>query len=178
MSQRITIQVTNKIAKCSPDLPVVCGNSDYIADFIFDKEWDEFEIKTARFKINNTYTDVVFTGTACPMPIIRNAKFVWVGVFAGDLSTTTPAIVHCRPSILDGTEIPEPPTEDVYNQILKVLNGTIGNLDNLLTNDKSSLVAAVNEIVGRIVELENGQVVNVTTATLGIATIGQLKLGT
>ena len=43
-----------------------------------------------------------------------------VGVFAGDLSTSTPAIVHCKPSILDGEDVPAPPREDVYSQIVEL----------------------------------------------------------
>ena len=118
MSQRISVQVRNKIATCLTDIPVVCGNSDYIVDFDFDEKWDRYEIKTARFRTNGEYTDVVFEGNACPMPIISNSKIVWIGVFAGDLFTSTPAIVHCKPSILDGEGVPADPTPDVYTQIM------------------------------------------------------------
>lgn len=122
MSQRIQIQILDKIATCLTELPVVCGNSDYEVEFAFDKEWEEHLVKTARFKVNGEYTDVVFEGNVCPMPIISNAKVVWVGVFAGNLETSTPAIVHCKSSILDGDDIPAPPKEDVYNQIIMLLN--------------------------------------------------------
>jgi hypothetical protein len=106
---------------------VICGNSDYIVDFVFDSEWDLLPIKTARFKVNGEYTDVVFEGNSCSMPIIYDAKTIWVGVFAGNLSTTSPAIVYCKPSILDGTQVPAPPREDVYNQIIEILNNqTLG----------------------------------------------------
>lgn len=132
MAQRITIEIKNKIAKRLTEVPVVCGNSDYIAEFIFDEEWNAFDIKTARFKINNEYVDVVFAGKDCPMPIVSNAKFIQVGVFAGDLATTTPAIVLCSPSILDGTEIPQAPSEDVYNQIMKLLNDTAEGLEEFM----------------------------------------------
>lgn len=118
MSQRIRIQIDKKIATCLTELPVVCGNSDYEVVFEFDKEWGEHSIKTARFRTNGEYTDVVFEGNICNMPIISNAKIVWIGVFAGELSTSTPAIVHCKPSILDGEGVPAPPRENVYSQIL------------------------------------------------------------
>lgn len=118
MSQRITIQILDKIATCLTELPVVCGNSDYECEFKFDKEWEAHSIKTARFKVNGAYTDVVFEGNVCNMPIISDAKIVWIGVFAGELSTSTPAIVHCKPSILDGEDTPAPPREDVYSQII------------------------------------------------------------
>lgn len=78
MSQRITIRIIEKIANCLTALPIVCGNSDYEVEFIFDEEWDEHSIKTARFRTNGKYTDVVFEGNICKMPIISNAKIVWV----------------------------------------------------------------------------------------------------
>ena len=118
MSQRITIQIIDKIATCLTELPVVCGNSDYECEFLFDEEWEQHSIKTARFKVNGDYTDVVFEGNICNMPIISDAKIVWIGVFAGELSTSTPAIVHCKHSILDGEDTPAPPREDVYSQIV------------------------------------------------------------
>lgn len=118
MGQRITIQIVDKIANCLTELPVVCGNSDYEVEFRFDEEWNDHSIKTARFRVNGEYTDVVFEGNVCNMPIISNAKIVWIGVFAGELSTSTPAIVYCKPSILDGEDVPAPPREDVYSQII------------------------------------------------------------
>ena len=133
MSQRITIEIKKKIATCLTELPIVCGNSDYIADFVFDEEWDKHSTKTARFKTSLGYTDVIFTGNSCSMPIISNTKIVWVGVFAGDLSTSTPAIVHCKPSILDGEDIPAPPTENVYAQIIGELEKTYGILGDIST---------------------------------------------
>ena len=125
MSQRITIEIKNKIARCLTELPIVCGNSDYIADFLFDEEWNDHSIKTARFKINGEYIDVVFTGNECEIPIISDAKMVWMGVFAGELATTTPALVYCRPSILDGEDVPAPPREDVYSQIMTICEEAI-----------------------------------------------------
>lgn len=125
MSQRITIQITKKIATCLTELPIVCGNSDYECEFIFDEEWDKNSIKTARFKWNGEYADAVFEGSVCKMPIISSAKIVWIGVFAGELSTSTPAIVHCKPSILDGEDTPAPPREDVYSQILSMYNEVV-----------------------------------------------------
>jgi len=145
MAQRITIQISNKIATCLSELPVVCGNSDYIIDFLFDEEWNEHFVKTARFRTNGEYTDVVFEGNECPMPIISNSKVMWVGVFAGNLSTSTPAIVHCKPSILDEDGIPSAPLEDVYAQILELLNESRGSATALITINGSKLKFFVGE---------------------------------
>ena len=125
MSQRISIQIIDKIATCLTELPIVCGNSDYIAEFNFDEEWDSHLVKTARFKVNGEYTDVVFEGNECPIPIIPDAKIVWIGVFAGNLSTSTPAIVYCKRSILGGEDVPAPPREDVYSQIIALCEDAV-----------------------------------------------------
>jgi len=65
----------------------------------------------------------------------------------------------------------------VFSQTQIIPNGNSENLNDLLTNDKSSLVAAINELVLRVAALEKGNPVQPTTATLGAATLGSLKLG-
>ena len=126
MSQRITIEIKDKIATCLSELPVVCGNSDYVVDFVFDEEWDIHDVKTAIFVVNGKSIPQVFAGTACPVPVIQNTLIAWVGVFAGTiddgtLSTTTPALVKCIPCITDGENVPPPPADDVYNQIIGLI---------------------------------------------------------
>lgn len=130
MSQRITIEIKDKIATCLTELPVVCGNSDYVVDFVFDEEWNAHDVKTAIFVVNGKATYQVFAGTACPVPVIQNTLIAWVGVFAGTvndgtLSTSTPALVKCIPCITDGDNVPLPPPDDVYNQIIDLINSGI-----------------------------------------------------
>ena len=115
----LTIGVRNKVAE-SPTAHIVCGNSDYIIEFNFDEEWDSHETKTARFIYDGKQADVIFTGNTCPVPIITNARVCMVGVFAGDLQTTTPALIECEPSILCGSGVPADPTPDVYAQLLEM----------------------------------------------------------
>lgn len=119
----INIIVREKIAQAVGDTHIVCGNSDYTAVFDFDAEWDAYETKTARFIWNGKYTDVVFTGTKCPVPVITGAFGVLVGVYAGDLHTTTAATVDTEISILCRNGLPADPPPDVYAQIIAKLNG-------------------------------------------------------
>ena len=98
------VVVNNKIATYTArDGHIVCGNSDYSLNFTFDSEWDEVDTKTARFIWNGKYYDAEFTGTECVVPIINDADEVTVGVYAGSLTTTTPASIPCEKSILCGT---------------------------------------------------------------------------
>ena len=120
---KINIIVRKKIAQAVGDTHIVCGNSDYTAVFDFDEEWDAYETKTARFIWNGKYTDVVFSGSECPIPVILDAFGVLVGVYAGDLHTTTAATVDTEKSILCRNGIPTEPKPDVYAQLLERLNG-------------------------------------------------------
>ena len=122
MEKVINVTVREKIA--TADMTVyVCGNSDFVIAFDFDQEWDEYDVKTARFKHNGKDTDVVFSGNTCKVPIISNTYGIEVGVYAGNLCTTTPAYVAATKSILCGGGVPADPPNDVYNQIMGILNG-------------------------------------------------------
>lgn len=84
------------------DGSIVCGNNDYTIKFTFDSEWEKYTEKTARFIWNGRYYDQVFQGDTCAVPIITNADEVMVGVYAGELNTTTRAHIPCERSILCG----------------------------------------------------------------------------
>ena len=119
----INVQIDDKIATVVGDPLYVCGNSDYIVRFTFDAEWADHEAKTARFiKSNKEHVDVPFTGNQCAVPILENTLQVRIGVYAGNLCTTTPAIVNAQRSILCGSGTPADPPDDVYNQLMVKLN--------------------------------------------------------
>lgn len=128
MPEMMNITVRNKIATKTDNVAYVCGNSDYVINFDFDSEWDAYDTKTARFARDGQYTDVVFTGNQCNVPIITNTYAFHVGVFAGDLHTTTAARVPCRKSILCGSGAPANPTPDVYDQLMELIKG-LGGVD-------------------------------------------------
>jgi hypothetical protein len=100
----IRITVTNKIAVAPAGTKIVCGNSDYRLIFDFDSRWAAEKTKTVRFVWNSkgrTYhKDVPMDGDTLNMPVISNTLAVLVGVYAGNLRTTTPVKIHCEPSIL------------------------------------------------------------------------------
>ena len=119
------IDVAEKVARVIGSPVIICGNSDYTIRFTFDAEWLDQPAKTARFKWVRggilEYEDVVFTGSTVAVPVLSNTTAVQVGVYAGELQTTTPARVPCIRSILcGGGTHPEPP-QDVYLQLLEML---------------------------------------------------------
>lgn len=121
----INITVREKIAHTISDTCIVCGNSDYVAIFDFDAEWDAYATKTARFIWGGTFTDVPFTGNECPVPVIPDAVSVLVGVYAGDLHTTTAAAVGVRRSILGGSEAEAEVSHEIKDTFGKMLAGKI-----------------------------------------------------
>ena len=123
--KRIEISVENLVAWQTNSIDYVCGNSEFVVGFVFDTEWNEFETKTARFIHGGEYTDIVFTGTECKVPVVLNATRMEVGVFAGDLRTTTPACVKCRKSVLCDSGTPENPVPDVYAQLIEMISNGV-----------------------------------------------------
>lgn len=121
----IDITVRDKIAQAQGSPEIVCGNSDYTVTFDLDAEWDAYDIKTAQFKffengVPRCY-EVAFTGDSVPVPAVYDTGELLIGVYAGDIRTSTPARVPCLPCISDGT-IPHPdPPPDVYQQLLALL---------------------------------------------------------
>lgn len=116
----INVTVRGKIARAEGRARVVCGNSDYAVRFDFDAEWEVYDLKTARFVTEDgSYTDVQFEGSDCTIPILRNTRTLLVGVFAGNLRTTTAALIHAVPCITDPDGTPADPTPDVYAQLME-----------------------------------------------------------
>ena len=141
MNNTINVVVKNKIAVTVDDTLYICGNSGFVINFDFDAEWADFDVKTARFiSENGSYQDVVFKGNQCPMPILSNTYNIKVGVFAGDLQTTTPAMISAKKSILCGVGTPETPKEDVYAQIMELLQ-------DIEIIDRETIAEAVAEAV-------------------------------
>lgn len=154
----IEVNVSNKIAKLKDRSIVgVCDNSDYVIHFNFDDEWNTYATKTARFKWSDEYTDVVFDGTDCPMPIINDTLRVEIGVYAGELRTTTAAVLYMKKSILSGDGSPADPAPDVYAQIMDKLN----TLDSVTpaTTEKLGLIK-----VGENLKITQDGVLSVDTA--------------
>lgn len=124
----INIMIKNKIATKSNNVTYICDNSDYVINFDFDDEWDAYDTKTARFAYGGQYTDIIFVGNQCNVPVITNTYAFHIGVFAGDLHTTTPVRVPCRKSILSSASLHVDPTPDVYDQLMELIKG-LGGVD-------------------------------------------------
>ena len=139
----IKISIANKRPTVIGTPVIVCGNSDYTITFTFDSEWSTAAQKTARFVYVKAGTikfqDVNFTGSTVAVPVLSGTTEVQVGVYAGDLRTTTPARIPCEYSILCPDAMEQFGTVDAVK-----LQDQIGDLSQLKTSDSASLVAAIN----------------------------------
>lgn len=99
----ININITDKRAALDGAPVIICGNSDYVVNFTFDDDWAEHKSKTARFvycrEAAVEYEDVDFEGSTVPVPVMINVSEVSIGVYAGNLISSTPVRVACERSI-------------------------------------------------------------------------------
>lgn len=169
--KQIEITVSDKVARLvDENTIIICDNSDYVAVFDFDSEWDAYDVKTARFKWNGKYEEKVFTGTQCAIPVINDTSCVYIGVYAGNLSTTTGVRVPTQKSILCGSPVHNEPDPDVYNQILALLESMEGvseeeiaaAVEKYLTENPLGGVTSVNDKTG--------------TVTLGASDVGAIPV--
>ena len=132
---QLLIKIKDKIAKPLNNC-VICDNSDYTVKFIFDEEWEKEPLRIARFIWNKQYVDVQFTGDTCEVPVISKTNNLAIGVYAGDLRTTTPAILTCYTSILSEDVIEHSVTPSEYEEIMKLLNAQATDIAALKAVDK------------------------------------------
>lgn len=133
----IQISVRDKIATQTDDTVIINGNSDYNIEFDFDAEWADLNNKIGIFAYNDAaahkwaYQTVMFSGNTCTVPILRDIHCVYVGVTAGNVRVTTPAKVQCRLSISDYADTEEPPSADIWGQILAKLDELQTEIDEI-----------------------------------------------
>lgn len=145
----LNIIVNKKIATyLKRDGDIVCGNSDYQAKFTFDEEWAAHNKKTARFKWNGQYFDVDFTGDTCSVPVITNASAVTVGVYAGDLKTTTEAIIGAKRSVLCGDAVPNPGTGQHYTNEAKAAAEEAKAIAEEIKRDRNLYITEIDALIG------------------------------
>lgn len=118
----INITVKGKVAS-SDTKAIVNGNSDYAVNWVLDGDWADYDTKTMRVRFfDGSVIDSIFSGTSCSLPVITETCMIEIGLFAGDLITSTPAVINCIRCIRDDEGPTEDPPTSVYDQILAKLN--------------------------------------------------------
>jgi len=181
--KNINITVENKRATVVGSPVIICGNSDYTVTFAFDNEWSLTGPKTARFvyvkRGEVMHEDVPFSGNTVAVPVLSDVTFVNVGVFAGDLSTTTPAKVNCHPSILCGSGIVQAPTPDVYSQIMALFESMSEKGAFGATEEQMQLVEQNRQDIAALADVteEQGQLIEQNAQDITALADGTKKAG-
>ncbi len=120
------------------------------AKFVFSPEWDELE-KTAVFTSGAVSRAVVNIGDTVTIPwevLEVPGNYLYVGAYGVDAAgkVIIPTIMVRGPKIHRGAQPGDDPSLDPSLPIWKALQDAVGNLDDLQTEEKESLVAAVNEL--------------------------------
>ena len=135
----LNILVRNKIAK-GDGKKIVLNNSNYHVVFDFDSEWDEFMEKTLKVNFLNHKYEVLFSGNEVDLPPIVDAYECEIGVYAGNIRSTTPAKFKCEKSIISGDQIHFNPPEDIYLQLLtkieELSNKRIGTIPQSFSHEE------------------------------------------
>lgn len=118
----INITVKGKVAS-SDTKAIVNGNSDYAVNWVLDGEWADYDTKTMRVRFfDGSVINSIFSGTSCSLPVITGTCMIEIGLFAGDLITSTPAVINCIRCIRDDEGPVQDPTPSIYDQLLAKLN--------------------------------------------------------
>ena len=123
----LNITVRGRVAEISDEPQIVCGNSDYAAVFDFDAEWDAYPVKTMRIVRKDMdsekylFTDVLFEGNRAVIPPVYRTAQILLGVYAGDIRTTTPVRIPCCSAGTKRQDIHPQPDADVYAQLLTLM---------------------------------------------------------
>lgn len=143
----INIKVKDKIAVGDETL-IVCGNSDYTVNFELDAEWAAYDKKTMRIGYRNgKYKDVDFTGTSCALPVIKKRPWIAVGLYAGQLKTSTPAVFRCAECITDRDDEPiDKPEVSPYKILTIKLGDRVERYEYTGLKDKTIEVADGSEV--------------------------------
>jgi hypothetical protein len=147
----IKVRVNGEIAtNLTPEVRLVCQNDKYDVEFEFDESWSNSNFKTALFIYNGKVLPVVFdreqNNNVCKIPALYDTELLHIGVKSSDvkgLHTSTPARVGCLLSANDiaDEEVPEP-TQEVYDQIIELLNKTLAQSTSVPKGGRTNQVLA------------------------------------
>ena len=119
----IVVTVKNKMAVGDGSV-IVCNNSDYVVRFVLDSEWDALALRTMRIVYDSyTHTDIAFSGDTVALPAIIDRTSIGIGLYSGDIHTSTCAMFDCERSVMGkNSHAVAPPSSDVYNEIVEMIN--------------------------------------------------------
>lgn len=115
----ITFALSHQIIKRTDSMVLASGSKNYVtAQFdLLTEDW-----AAPITAIFNEYTVVLDENNQCLVPweVLANPGKVAVSAFCGDLHTATSVLVPVYPGGYVAGETPQPPTPDVYQQLIEI----------------------------------------------------------
>lgn len=149
MIKTLSYTVTGQRIEVTETAMLVAGTVNiYTARFAFGAEWDGLQ-RTAVFAVDGITREQLLTDDACTVPweVLVAGNRLRVGVYGTKADgTRLPTIWTERRLYINPGAGPTQEAADPSPTLVEQLLGRIGDPANLKTEDKSSLVAAINEI--------------------------------
>lgn len=149
MIKTLSYAVTGQRIEVTEPAMLVAGTVNvYTARFAFGAEWDGLQ-RTAVFAVDGITREQLLEDDACTVPweVLVAGNRLRVGVYGTKADgTRLPTIWTERRLYINPGAGPTQEAADPSPTLVEQLLGRIGDPANLKTEDKSSLVAAINEI--------------------------------
>ena len=149
MIKTLSYTVTGQRIEVTETAMLVAGTVNiYTARFAFDAAWDGLQ-RTAVFAVDGITREQLLEDDACTVPweVLVAGNRLRVGVYGTKADgTRLPTIWTERRLYINPGAGPTQEAADPSPTLVEQLLGRIGDPANLKTEDKSSLVAAINEI--------------------------------
>ena len=149
MIKTLSYTVTGQRIEVTETAMLVAGTINiYTARFAFDAAWDGLQ-RTAVFAVDGITREQLLEDDACTVPweVLVAGYYLRVGVYGTKADgTQLPTIWTERRLYINPGAGPTQEAADPSPTLVEQLLGRIGDPANLKTEDKSSLVAAINEI--------------------------------
>lgn len=148
MNKNMSFSVSGQRIELTDAAMLVAGTvNEYTARFTFDAAWDGYQ-RTAVFSCGDISREQLLTYDACTVPweVLISNGYLRVGVYGTKDGSHLPTIWTERRLYINPGAGPTQESEDPSPTLVEQLLGRMGDLAALKTEDKSSLVAAINEV--------------------------------
>lgn len=148
MNKNLSFSVSAQRIELTEAAMLVAGTvNEYTARFTFDAAWDGYQ-RTAVFSCGDISREQLLTDDACTVPweVLVSNGYLRVGVYGTKDGSRLPTIWTERRLYINPGAGPTQEAEAPSPTLVEQLLGRMGDLSALKTEDKSSLVAAINEI--------------------------------
>lgn len=148
MNKNMSFSVSGQRIELTESAMLVAGTvNEYTARFTFDAAWDGYQ-RTAVFSCGDISREQLLTDDACTVPweVLVSNGYLRVGVYGTNDGSRLPTIWTERRMYINPGAGPTQEAADPSPTLVEQLLGRMGDLSALKTQDKSSLVAAINEV--------------------------------